>query len=137
MSGELGYLLDTNVLSDLVRNPCGGVADRIAVVGEHSVCTSIVVASELRYGGVKSGSKRIADRVHLLLSALEVLPLQAPADRHYAELRHRLARQGTLIGPNNLLIAAQALAEGLAVVTANVREFSRVQELPVENWLAE
>ena len=72
-----------------------------------------------------------------MLSALEILPLQAPADRHYVELRHRLARQGTPIGPNDLLIAAHALAEELALVTANVREFSRVQGLAVENWLPE
>ncbi|MDT8409046.1 MAG: type II toxin-antitoxin system VapC family toxin [Wenzhouxiangellaceae bacterium] len=137
MSGQLRYLLDTNILSDLVRNPRGGVAERIAAVGEASICTSIVVASELRYGAVKSGSERLVDRVHLVLSALEILPLQAPVDRHYAELRHRLARQGTPIGPNDLLIAAHALAEGLVVVTANAREFSRVQGLIVENWLPE
>ena len=56
MNGQLRYLLDTNILSELVRNPRGGVADRIAAVGERSICTSIIVASELRYGAAKSGS---------------------------------------------------------------------------------
>ena len=133
----MAYLLDTNILSDLVRHPQGAVVDRIAKVGEDSVCTSIVAAAELRYGAVKSGSDKLADRVDLLLSALEVLPLEAPADRQYAELRHHLTHQGTPIGPNDLLIAAHALATDLTVVTANVGEFSRVPGLKVENWLQE
>lgn len=135
MTGPLAYLLDTNILSDLVRNPQGVVAARIADVGEDTVCTSIVVASELRYGGTKSGSKKLRERVDLLLSALEILPLESPVDLRYAELRHHLTRKGTPIGPNDLLIAAHALAVGLTIVTANVGEFSRVPGLAVDNWL--
>lgn len=135
MSGSLAYLLDTNILSDLIRHPQGAVAARIAATGEDSVCTSIVAAAELRYGAAKSGSEKLADHVDLLLSALEILPLEAPADHQYAELRHHLTRKGTPIGPNDLLIAAHALATGLTVVTANVGEFSRVPGLTVENWL--
>lgn len=135
MTGQLAYLLDTNIISDLVRNPRGVVAARVAEAGEDAVCTSIVVASELRYGAVKSGSKRLEDRVDLLLSALEILPLEAPVDRCYAEVRYRLTRRGTPIGPNDLLIAAHALAAGLTVVTANIGEFSRVKGLAVDNWL--
>lgn len=133
----MAYLLDTSMLSDLVRNPQGVVASRLAAAGEDSVCTSIVVAGEVRYGAAKSGSGKLADRVNLLLSAMAVLPLESPADRQYAELRHHLTRRGTPIGPNDLLIAAHALAEGLTVVTANIREFSRVPALAVENWLQE
>ncbi|MDT8364838.1 MAG: type II toxin-antitoxin system VapC family toxin, partial [Nitrosomonas sp.] len=119
-------MLDTNILSDLVRNPQGAVADRIAAVGEDRICTSVVVAAELRYGAAKSGSNKLYERVDVLLSAIEVLPLELPADRQYAELRYHLTRQGTPIGPNDLLIAAHALVAGLTVVTANVGEFSRV-----------
>ena len=133
----LRYLLDTSVVSDLVRNPLGVVAGRVASVGEGTVCTSIVVVAELRFGAVKSDSPKLADRVDLILSALEVLPLEPPADRHYGEIRQELARQGTPIGPNDLLIAAHARALDLTVVTANVREFSRVPGLGVENWLSE
>jgi tRNA(fMet)-specific endonuclease VapC len=132
----LRYLLDTNIVSDLVRHPQGSVAKRIQEHGEHAICTSIIVAAELRYGGVKSASKELVDSIDLLLSAIEVLPLEDPADRHYAELRHDLNRRGEPIGPNDMLIAAQALAADLAVVTANLREFSRVPRLAVENWLA-
>ena len=135
MSGTLSYLLDTNILSDLVRNPSGAVATQITKAGEGSVCTSIVVAGELRYGALKSSSAKLAERVELILSALEILPLDIPADREYATLRHNLARHGTPIGPNDLLIAAHARALDLTVVTGNVREFLRVPGLKVENWL--
>lgn len=131
----LRYLLDTNMLSELVRRPRGPVTARIAETGEGSICTSIVVAAELRYGAAKSASPRLIERVELVLSALEVLPLEPPADRRYAEIRHHLATRGTPIGPNDLWIAAQALAFDLTLVTANTREFERVPSLPIENWL--
>ena len=132
---SLRYLLDTNIISDLVRRPDGTVATRIAEVGEDSICTSIVVAAELRYGAAKSNSKQLSERVGLLLSALEILPLEPPTDQRYAEIRHHLARQGTPIGPNDLLIAAHTLTADLTLVTANAREFERVPSLHVENWL--
>ncbi len=134
MSQRLRYLLDTNVVSDLIRNPGGAAAGRIADAGENRVCTSIVVAAELRYGAAKSGSAKLAARVDLLLSALTVLPLETPAEHHYAHVRNHLARRGTPVGPNDLLIAAHALAKALIVVTANTDEFSRVPGLVVENW---
>ena len=135
MSGSLAYLLDTNILSDLVRNPQGMVAAKITRAGEHTVCTSIIAAAEMRYGAIKSNSAKLAERVDIILSALEILPLETPADHQYASLRHRLTREGTPIGPNDLLIAAHALANDLTVITANVGEFSRVPGLKVENWL--
>ena len=120
-----------------MRRPQGTVATRIAAAGEETVCTSIIVAAELRFGAIKSGSRRLADRVDLILSAVDILPLGAPADHHYGKLRHHLMSQGTPIGPNDMLIAAHALSVGLTLVTANSGEFSRVPGLNVENWLAE
>lgn len=133
----LRYLLDTNILSDLIRHPQGTVANRISSAGEDTVCTSIVVAAELRFSAEKSGSRKLADRIDLILSALDVLPLELPADRHYGEIRQQLTRQGTPIGPNDLLIAAHALAVDLTIVTANARAFSRVSGLKVDYWLSE
>ena len=135
MSASLTYLLDTNILSDLVRNPQGEIAAQIAKAGEDSVCTSIVVAAELRYGAARSNSAKLAERIDLILSALEILPLETSAKHQYAEIRHHLARQGAPIGLNGLQIAAYALANNLTVVTADVGEFSRVLGLNVENWL--
>lgn len=129
------YLLDTNVVSDLVRHPRGRAAGRVADVGEETVCTSVIVAAELRYGAAKRGSPRLSAQLEAVLGALDVLPLEPPADRVYGELRARLEQEGRLIGPNDLLIAAQALALGCTLVTDNEREFSRVDGLPIENWL--
>jgi len=130
------YLLDTNIVSDLIRNPQGAVAKHVAEEGEESVCTSIVVASELRFGAAKRGSERLTAQLNTVLAVLDVLPLEIPADRSYGKLREHLQRQGKAIGPNDMLIAAHALALGLAVVTANTNEFQRVPGLAVENWLS-
>lgn len=137
MTKSFHYLLDTNILSDLVRQPQGVIARRIAEAGEETICTSIIVAAELRFGAEKSGSAKLADQVNLILSAIKILPLESPADREYARLRQHLARRGTLIASNDMLIAAQTLSEGLTVVTANTGEFARVPGLHVENWLTE
>ena len=129
------FLLDTNIVSHAARFPQGTAADRIAEVGERQVCTSIVVAAELRYGVARRQSERLTRRIEAVLSTLVVLPFEEPADRHYAELRTHLERCGTPIGPNDILIAAQALALGLTVVSANAGEFRRAPKLRVENWL--
>ncbi len=127
--------MDTNILSDLVRHPQGKIAKRIAREGEKSICTSIVVASELRFGAEKSGSARLTAQLDIILSAIETLPLEEPADLKYSRLRNYLEKQGAPIGPNDMLIAAHALALDCTVITANDREFSRVPGLKVENWL--
>jgi len=129
------YLLDTNIVSDLVKHPSGKIAQRIADVGETRICTSIVVASELRFGAEKNGSRRLKEQVDQILELIAILPLESPIEFHYAEIRTYLEREGTPIGANDLLIAAHGLALNLIVVTANVREFSRVPNLVVENWL--
>ncbi|MEW6595303.1 MAG: type II toxin-antitoxin system VapC family toxin [Thermodesulfobacteriota bacterium] len=134
--GGFAFLLDTNIISDLIRNPAGTVAQRIAEQGEEVVCTSIVVACELRFGARKKGSALLAARVEEILSVLEVMALDDDADRHYARIRATLEANGTPIGPNDLLIAAHAMALGLTLVTANTAEFSRIPGLPVENWLS-
>lgn len=129
------YLLDTNIVSDLVRNPQGKVAQHIRKVGEAQVSTSIIVAAELRYGAAKKGSARLSAQLEAVLGGLEVLSFQSPADAAYGLVRTRLERAGRPIGANDLLIAAHALALGLTVVTDNEKEFANVQGLRQENWL--
>ncbi len=135
MSAVVRYLLDTNIISDLVKQPQGTAAKKIAEVGEDAVFTSLIVACELRYGVVKKGSQQLSKQVESILSALEIAPLDEPVTQFYAHIRHQLARSGTPIGPNDLLIAAHALAMDAVLVTANEAEFSRVPGLRVENWL--
>jgi len=129
------YLLDTNIVSDLVRNPQGNVAQHIRKVGEAQVCTSIIVAAELRYGAGKKGSPRLSAQLEAVLGALEVLPFETPADAAYGLLRTRLEQAGSPIGTNDLLIAAQALTLGYTIITDNEKEFARVEDLRCENWL--
>ena len=131
----MGYLLDTNILSDLIRNPFGPVAQRIEAVGAKAVCTSIIVAAELRYGSAKKGSPRLQARVEDILATIPVLPLEVPADADYGRQRAQLEASGQPIGGNDLLIAAHALALGLTLVTHNTREFSRIVGLQLEDWL--
>ncbi len=132
---SFNYLIDTNILSDLIRHPAGRVTQRIRAVGEKKICTSIVVAAELRYGALKKGSARLTHQLELILSALTVLPLERPVDDRYAELRKALEQAGTPIGPNDMLIAAHALARDLILVTANIKIFLRAPNLSLENWL--
>ncbi len=129
------YMLDTTIISDLVKNPQGKAAQRIAKVGEDNVCTSIIVAAELRYGCAKSGSKRLLKAVEDLLGEIPVLPFDLPADAEYGSIRSELEAAGKPIGSNDLLIAAHAHMVGATIVTANPDEFKRVRGLRVENWL--
>ena len=127
---------DKNFISELIRNPQGRAAKRIAKVGEDNICTSIIVAAELRYGCAKSGSKRLLKAVQDLLSEIDVLPFDVPADADYGGIRSELEAAGKPIGSNDLLIAAHAYATGATVVTANTDELKRIRGLNVENWLA-
>jgi tRNA(fMet)-specific endonuclease VapC len=128
------YLLDTNTVSDLIRNPQGLVSTYIKKVGEARVCTSIIVAAELRYGATKKGSARLSNQLEAVLGVLEVVPFEAPADASYGLIRTRLEQAGRPIGGNDLLLAAQAITLGYTLVT-DEKEFARVDGLNRENWL--
>lgn len=130
------WMLDTNILSDLIRNPRGALKERLDATEPDAVCTSIVVACELRFGARRRGSEILTQRVEQLLDTLAVLPLDPPADEHYADIRAMLERAGTPIGSHDLFIAAHARSRGMALVTHNTGEFSRVPDLRVEDWLA-
>jgi len=129
-------MLDTNIMSDLVRNPTGKSARKLRKIGDESVCISIITAAELRFGAAKRGSVPLQERIEVVLAEVETVPLKKPTDEEYARIRHDLEVKGTIIGPNDLLIAAHACAIGATLVTANVGEFKRVRGLKVENWLA-
>ena len=131
------YLLDTNIVSDLVRNPRGRVTARIRAVGEASVSTSVIVAAELRYGAAKRDSAALTAQLEAVLGALAVLPFEGPADAACGRLRASLEAADRPIGGNDMLIAAQAIALGHTLVTDNEREFARIDGLERENWLRE
>ncbi|RFB83715.1 VapC toxin family PIN domain ribonuclease [Rhizobium leguminosarum bv. trifolii] len=129
------YMLDTNIVCELARNPRGVVARRIAEVGSEAICVSIITASELRHGCAKKGSAKLLAQIEAILGSIPVLALDVPADDHYGVIRAELEASGKPIGPNDLFIAAHACALGAVLVTANLGEFVRVHALQVENWM--
>ena len=129
------FMLDTNIVSELARNPRGQVAERIAEVGSEAICVSIITAAELRYGCAKKGSPKLLTQIEAILGSILVLALDVPADTKYGDIRAGLEGMGKPIGPNDLLIAAHACAAGAVLVPANAGEFMRIPNLHVENWL--
>lgn len=129
------YMLDTNIISDLLRNPTGRAAKRIADVGPDAICVSIITAAELRYGCAKKGSAKLLAHVEAILQSAQILAFNVPADAEYGDIRTELEVTGKTIGPNDLLIAAHARSAGAILVTDNMNEFARVRDLRVENWL--
>ena len=128
-------MLDSNQVSNLMREPQGPVAKKIAAVGEHRIGVSIIVAAELRYGVAKKGSPRLSEGLDAVLDAMEVIAFEPPADARYADVRAGLEAVGKLIGANDMLIAAHALAVDATQVTDNTREFERVDGLKLENCI--
>jgi tRNA(fMet)-specific endonuclease VapC len=128
-------MLDTNIVSDLVKNPSGKVADKISEVGDSGLAISVIVAAELRFGARKRGSPALSRRVETILSGLPILPFESPADFEYAAIRAALESRGEPIGGNDLFVAAHAKALNVPLVTQNVAEFRRVPGLSVLNWL--
>lgn len=129
------YLLDTNILSALIKQPQGKLADKIATLADGSFCTSVIVACELRYGAAKKKSAHLSHKIEALLANVPVLPLTGEVENHYAVLRVALEKRGQPISAHDMLISAHALALGTILVTANHREFVRVPGLIIENWL--
>lgn len=130
------YLFDTNILSTLIKQPHGSLAQRISALDEDAFCTSIIVACELRYGAKKKGSRELTKKVESLLNNIFVAPLSPDVDFHYAAVRVALEKHGQPISAHDMLIAAHALSLEVTLITANEREFKRVPALAVENWLA-
>lgn len=129
------YLLDTNALSQLIRDPRGNVGMRLRQVGDSNVFTSIVVACELRYGARKRNSALLSERIDRVLSSIHVAPLESGVDVCYAQIRQELESAGRSIGANDLLIAAHALEQSATLITDNVDEFRRVPGLQIDDWV--
>ena len=100
------YLLDTNIISELIKNPRGGIFSKFQEVGEDTVCTSIIVACESRFGAKKKNSQKLIEKQEIILNSIAILPLTQPVEQYYAKIRTELEQLGTPIGGNDLLIAA-------------------------------
>ena len=133
----LRYLLDTNLCIRLLRDRPKGLRARFNAEAD-ALCTSTVVLTELLHGAAKSARPTDNRRaVEQFAARLEVVPFDAQAASHAAEIRATLERRGQSIGAYDLLIAGQARSRGLVVVTGNLGEFTRVDGLRGEDWLAD
>ncbi len=131
------YLLDTNILIAALKGE-STVRLRLETLPLPDLLLSTIVLGELEFGAEKSAwAARNRQRLTELTQRLPLVGLEASTARHYARIRMQLERQGTPIGANDLWIAAQALAADATLVTNNEREFRRVQDLAVENWLSD
>jgi tRNA(fMet)-specific endonuclease VapC len=130
------YLLDTNILIAALKGQTK-VRQRLEAMPLASLRLSVIVLGELEFGAEKSAhGERNRARLATLVERLPLVGIDAETTRRYAQVRTLLERQGTPIGANDTWIAAQALAIRATLVTDNEREFSRIPDLPLENWLA-
>ena len=132
------YLLDTNIVSYLLRGQCQDLKQRILNTAHDQVCISVITAGELAYGFKKAKpSRRLVSmqaKLNTFLQAILTRPLPAGVAEQYGKIRSALEKKGTPIGGNDLWLAAHALEEDLVLVTNNIREFERVAGLKLENW---
>jgi len=131
---DLRLFLDTNICVYILNERPAHVAERFNKYATGDIGVSSVVVAELAFGAAKSRKPETRDRLEHFLLQLICVPFDEEAAWHYGALRAILQTAGTLIGPNDLLIAAHALSTGLPLVTNNVSEFERVPGLNVENW---
>lgn len=129
------YLLDTNIISSVVKFPEGPAALKLRQVVDEEVGTSIIVCAELRFGCRKTGARRLEREYEIFFDSIRVEDWCGPLDFTYADIRAAVERAGTSVGAMDLLIATHAMALDAILVTGNEREFSYVPGLKVENWL--
>lgn len=134
MSGPR-YLLDTNTCIYLINRQPEVVFARFAQLRIGDIGISSITGAELDFGVAKSGSTRNRQALDKFLAPLEILPFGEDAMREYGPLRTHLERQGTPIGALDTLIAAHALALSCTLVTNNLREFQRIPQLRLDNWV--
>lgn len=132
-----GYLLDTDFCVAVLRNRSGALSDRF-MAHARSLSISTITLTELLVGVAKSmWPEQRGEEVEALTERLQVLPFDAAAAAHAADIRADLERKGRIIGTYDVFIAGHARSRGLTVVTGNIREFQRVDGLRCENWLPE
>ncbi|MEW6057127.1 MAG: type II toxin-antitoxin system VapC family toxin [Bdellovibrionota bacterium] len=129
------YLLDTNICIYLIREQSEALLKNIQRHKITEIAISSITLAELRYGVEKSSyPQKNSDALDLFLLSLEILPFDVAAAIAYGRVRANLEKNGRLIGPLDMMIAAHALSIDAALVTNDQKEFSRVNGLRIENW---
>ncbi len=129
------FLLDTDVFSLMVKGLDEAINARLQTLPKGEAVLSVITTGEYFYGISHAPVSALREkRAQRLIDFFGVLPLGADVAVSYGTIRHELRAKGTPIGPNDLWLAAQAIAHGLVMVTRNTREFKRVKGLKVEDW---
>jgi tRNA(fMet)-specific endonuclease VapC len=130
------YLLDTNICIYLIKQRPSKVLERLMRCSPEEVALSVITVSELAYGARKSQApERNRSALELFAAPFQILPFTEDAAYVYGDVRATLEKKGTPIGSMDLMIASHALAVGAVLVSNNLREFRRVPELTMENWV--
>ncbi len=130
------FLIDTNICIYIMNNHPPEVIQKFRDMGVGNICISSITVSELQYGAYKSEQiKKNIKRLDEFLSPFEILAYDENASISYGKIRSQLEKQGNVIGPLDMLIAAHALSEKLTLITNNEKEFKRVKSLKVKNWV--
>ena len=127
-------LLDTNTCIYIINNRPNNVLEHFKSYKAGEIGISSIASSELAYGVAKSGSIKNRKALDMFLAPLQILPFDSQCLWFYADLRASLEKKGLSIGPMDSLIAAHALSINGTLVTNNLKEFSRVPQLKLENW---
>lgn len=129
-------MLDTNICIYIIKKQPDTVLKRFEQLPVGSVAMSLVTYGELEYGALRSNNTDMAlNTLEKLVNYIPALPAGRDVAKHYADIRAKLTAQGTLIGNNDLWIAAHARSLGYTLVSNNIREFNRVENLELENWV--
>ncbi|MEA3289840.1 MAG: type II toxin-antitoxin system VapC family toxin [Campylobacterota bacterium] len=130
------YMLDTNICGYIIRDKPEYIKEKFkAVESEHDIALSSIVVSELLYGAKKKDSDKLTRVVNSFINNFTILDFDKSASNEYADIRVYLERSGNIIGSNDLFIASHAKAKGAVLVTNNTKEFVRVKDLSIENWI--
>ncbi len=130
------YMLDTNICGYIIRNKPEAIKDQLtAIEKEHEMTLSSIVVSELLYGARKKGSIKLSKIVNRFIGNFTIHDFDETAAKEYAIIRDALEKGGSIIGSNDLFIAAHAKALDAVLVTNNIKEFQRVSDLKLENWV--
>ena len=129
------YMLDTDICSYLINGRANDTLKEMVKKHQNALCVSTITCAELSYGAAKKDSERLTEAVMRLLQLIgEIVPWSEDAAVHYAEIRCDLELKGTPIGNMDLMIAASARAENIVLITNNIRHFSTVPGLNIQNW---
>ncbi len=130
------FLIDTNICIYIMNEHPPEVIQKFREIGVGKICISSITVSELQYGVYKSKQiKKNLKRLDEFLSPFEIISYAENSANYYGKIRSQLEKQGNVIGPLDVLIAAHALSENLTLITNNEKEFKRVKSLQVENWV--